>query len=198
MYRCRTVEGRPLTDVELIEMASHGDVAAYEELVRRYEQLAFRVAYLVCGDADEARDAAQEGFLRAWHALPRFRAGAEPRPWLMQIVANAARNRRRGSTRRTNLALRIAQDRPSDGAAPSPEVAVLADERRHDLLAALNRLRDEDRLVIALRWFADLGEAEMAAALGVARGTVKSRLSRAMGRLRDVLASGGREEWTDD
>ena len=198
MYRCRTVEGRPLTDVELIEMASHGDVAAYEELVRRYEQLAFRVAYLVCGDADEARDAAQEGFLRAWHALPRFRSGAEPRPWLMQIVANAARNRRRGSTRRTNLALRIAQDRPSDGAAPSPEVAVLADERRHDLLAALNRLRDEDRLVIALRWFADLGEAEMAAALGVARGTVKSRLSRAMGRLRDVLASGGREEWTDD
>jgi RNA polymerase sigma-70 factor (ECF subfamily) len=192
------VEGRPLTDVELIEMASHGDVAAYEELVRRYEQLAFRVAYLVCGDADEARDAAQEGFLRAWHALPRFRSGAEPRPWLMQIVANAARNRRRGSTRRSNLALRVAQDRPSDGAAPSPEVAVLADERRRDLLAALSRLREEDRLVIALRWFADLGEVEMAAALGVARGTVKSRLSRAMGRLREVLASGDREAWTDD
>jgi RNA polymerase sigma factor (sigma-70 family) len=198
VYRCRAVEVRPLTDVELIKRASHGDVAAYEELVRRYEQLAFRVAYLVCGDADEARDAAQEGFLRAWHALPRFRSGAEPRPWLMQIVANAARNRRRGSTRRTNLALRVAQDRPSDGAAPSPEAAVLADERRRDLLAAVNRLREEDRLVIALRWFADQGEAEMAAALGVARGTVKSRLSRAMGRLREVLASGGREEWTDD
>ena len=165
--------------------------------MRRYEGLAFRVAYLVCGDADEARDAAQEGFLRAWHALSRFRPGAEPRPWLMQIVANAARNRRRGSTRRSNLALRVAQDRPSEGAAPSPEAAVLADERRRDLLAALNRLRDEDRLVIALRWFADLGEAEMAAALGVARGTVKLRLSRAMGRLREVLASGGREEWTD-
>jgi RNA polymerase sigma-70 factor (ECF subfamily) len=116
----------------------------------------------------------------------------------MQIVANAARNRRRGSTRRTNLALRVAQDRPSDGAAPSPEAAVLADERRRELLAALNRLREEDRLVIALRWFADQGEAEMAAALGVARGTVKSRLSRAMGRLRQLLASGGREEWTDD
>ncbi|HYM52701.1 MAG TPA: sigma-70 family RNA polymerase sigma factor [Candidatus Dormibacteraeota bacterium] len=183
------MEGRPLTDRELIEMASHGDVAAYEELVRRYEQLAFRVAYLVCHDADEARDATQEGFLRAWHALPRFRSGAEPRPWLMQIVANAARNRRRGSTRRTSLALRVAQDRPSDGAAPSPEVAVLADERRRELLAALNRLREEDRLVIALRWFAEQGEAEMAAALGVARGTVKSRLSRAMGRLREVMAT---------
>jgi RNA polymerase sigma factor (sigma-70 family) len=183
------VEGRPLSDRELIELACHGDVAAYEELVRRYEQLAFRVAYLVCGDADEARDAAQEGFVRAWHALPRFRSGAEPRPWLMQIVANAARNRRRSSTRRTSLALRVAQDRPSDGAAPSPEVAVLADERRRELLAALNRLREEDRLVISLRWFAEQGEVEMAAALGVPRGTVKSRLSRAMVRLREVMTT---------
>jgi RNA polymerase sigma-70 factor, ECF subfamily len=185
----RTVEGRPLTDRELIERASHGDVAAYEELVRRHEQLAFRVAYLVCGDADEARDAAQEGFLRAWHALPRFRAGAEPRPWLMQIVANAARNRRRGSTRRASLALRVAQERPAAEAAPSPEAALLAEERRQELLAALNSLREDDRLVIALRWFADQGEVEMAAALGVPRGTVKSRLSRAMGRLREVMTT---------
>ena len=183
------VEGRPLTDSELIEQARRGDVAAYEELVRRYEQTAFRAAYLVCGDADEARDAAQEGFLRAWQALPRFRAGAEPRPWLMTIVANVARNRRRGSGRRANLLVRVAQDRPSDGAAPSPEAAVLASERRELLLGAVNRLRDEDRLVISLRWFAELGEAEMAEALGIPRGTVKSRLSRAMTRLRETLAA---------
>jgi RNA polymerase sigma factor (sigma-70 family) len=183
------VEGRPLTDSELIERARAGDVAAYEELVRRYEQTAFRAAYLVCGDTDEARDAAQEGFVRAWQALPRFRAGAEPRPWLMTIVANAARNRRRGSGRRVNLALRVAQDRRADGAAPSPEAAVLAAERRELLLAAVNRLRDDDRLVISLRWFAELGEAEMAAALGIPRGTVKSRLSRAMDRLRAVMSA---------
>ena len=167
-----------------MEQARRGDVAAYEELVRRYEQQAYRAAYLVCGDADEARDAAQEGFVRAWRALSRFRAGAEPKPWLMRIVVNAARNRRRGSGRRTNLALRIAQDRPSDGAAPSPEAAVLAGERREALLAAMNRLREEDRLVLAMRWFVELGEADMAEALGIPRGTVKSRLSRAMGRLR--------------
>jgi RNA polymerase sigma-70 factor (ECF subfamily) len=178
------VEGRPLTESELMEQARRGDVAAYEELVRRYEQQAYRAAYLVCGDADEARDAAQEGFVRAWRALSRFRAGAEPKPWLMRIVVNAARNRRRGSGRRTNLALRIAQDRPSDGAAPSPEAAVLAGERREALLAAMNRLREEDRLVLAMRWFVELGEADMAEALGIPRGTVKSRLSRAMGRLR--------------
>ncbi|MGI8871112.1 MAG: RNA polymerase sigma factor [Candidatus Limnocylindria bacterium] len=183
------MEGRPLTDSDLIERARRGDVAAYEELVRRYEMLAFRTAVLICRDADEARDAAQEGFVRAWHALPRFRAGAEPRPWILQIVANAARNRRRGSTRRESLALRLAQDRPSGGAAPSPEAAVLAGERRQELLAAVNGLRGEDREVLAFRWFLDLGEAEMAAALGIPRGTVKSRLSRAMGRLRAALSA---------
>jgi RNA polymerase sigma-70 factor (ECF subfamily) len=186
------VEGRPLTDGELIERAKGGDVAAYEELVRRHEQQAFRAAYLVCRDADEARDACQEGFVRAWRALGSFRSGAEPRPWLMRIVVNAARNRRRGSGRRVNLALRIAQDRPSDGAAPSPEVAVLAAERRDVLLAAVNTLSEDDRTVLGLRWFADLGEAEMAAALGVPRGTVKSRLSRAMGRLRQALGEEAR------
>jgi RNA polymerase sigma-70 factor, ECF subfamily len=185
------VEGRPLTDSELIERARAGDLAAYEELVRRFEQQAFRAAYLVCGDADEASDAAQEGFVRAWQALPRFRSGAEPRPWLMRIVVNAARNRRRGSGRRAGLALRVAQDRPSDGAAPSPEAAVLAQERRAELLDAIARLREEDRLVLGLRWFAELGEAEMAEALQIPRGTVKSRLSRALERLRQAMTEGG-------
>jgi len=190
VYASRLVEGRPLTDSELIERARTGEVTAYEELVRRYEEPAFRAALFVCGDADEARDAAQEGFVRAWQALGRFRSGAEPRPWLMRIVVNAARNRRRGSGRRSGLALRVAQDRPSDAAAPSPEVAVLAGERRVELLAAIGRLREDDRLAIGLRWFAELGEVEMAEVLGVPRGTVKSRLSRAMGRLREIMAEG--------
>lgn len=190
MERCTDgdeVEGRPLTDAELIDAARRGDVAAYEELVRRYEQLAFRTAFLLCGDADEARDAAQEGFVRAYGALRRFRTGAEPRPWLLRIVANAARNRRRAAGRRASLALRSAQDRPSDGAAPSPEAAVLAGEQRAELLAAIDRLGDEDRRIISLRWFADLSERDIAAVLDVPAGTVKSRLSRAMARLRVVL-----------
>ena len=177
------MEGCPLTDRELMERARRGDVAAYEELVRRYEEVAYRTAFLVCGDADEARDAAQEGFVRAW-ALPRFRAGSEPRPWLLRIVANAARNRRRGSSRQAALGLRLAEDPLSGGAAPSPEGSVLAAERRTALLAAIERLGADDRLIIGLRWFVDLDEAAMAAALGIPRGTVKSRLSRAMSRLR--------------
>ncbi len=184
MYWFCQVEGCPLSDRELMDLARRGDVAAYEELVRRYEDVAYRTAFLVCGDADDARDAAQEGFVRAWRALPRFREGAEPRPWILRIVANAARNRRRGSSRHAALGLRLAEDPLSGGAAPSPEGAVLADERRAGLLAAIGRLSPDDRLVIGLRWFVDLDEASIAAALDVPRGTVKSRLSRAMSRLR--------------
>ncbi len=173
-----------------MERARQGDVAAFEELVRRYEQIAFRTAFLVCGDADEARDAAQEGFVRAWRALLSFRGGAEPRPWMLRIVANAARNRRRRSTRQAALGLRLAEDPLSGGAAPSPEGSILAQERRKTLLAAIGpRLSADDRLVIGLRWFVDMDEAGMAAVMNVARGTVKSRLSRAMARLRTEIDS---------
>ena len=185
------VEGRPLLEREWIESARRGDASAFEELVRRYQEIAFRTAYLVVGDADEARDAAQDGFLRAHAALGRFRAGAEFRPWLLRIVANAARNRRRSASRRADLALRAFRDAASGDAAPSPEVLLLAEERRRELLDAINRLRAEDRLVIALRWFLELNEDEMAGVLNCPRGTVKSRLSRATTRLRAVIGEGG-------
>ena len=181
------VEGRPLLEREWIESARRGDASAFEELVRRYQEIAFRTAYLVVGDADEARDAAQDGFLRAHAALGRFRLGAEFRPWLLRIVANAARNRRRSASRRADLALRAFRDAASGDAAPSPEVLLLAEERRRELLAAINRLRAEDRLVIALRWFLELNEDEMAGVLHCPRGTVKSRLSRAITRLRAAI-----------
>ncbi len=167
--------------------------------MRRYQELAFRTAYLVTGDADEAADAAQEAFVKAYYALARFRAGAPFRPWLLRIVANEARNRRKAAGRRSSLALRAADGGLYEDAAPSPETAALAAEQRALLLHAVNGLREDDRLVIAYRYFFDLNEAEMAEALGCARGTVKSRLSRALGRLRAALAGSGvlqpREEW---
>jgi len=180
------VEGRPLEDAELIARASKGEVMAYEELVRRYQDVAVRTAYVISPDGD-AEDAAQEAFVKAYAALGRFRPGAPFRPWLLSIVANEARNRRRSSGRRAGLALRAAEDRPLGDAAPSPESAVLANETRAALLAAVNALRDEDREVIGARYFLDLSEAETADTLGIPRGTVKSRLSRALERLRAQL-----------
>ena len=187
-----TVEGRPLEDdgrrdADDIDRARKGDVMAYEDLVRRYQAVAIRTAHLFAPDGD-AEDAVQEAFVKAHAALGRFRAGSPFRPWLLQIVANEARNRRRSAGRRTGLALRSAEDRRPDDAAPSPESAVLADEQRRWLLAGVNGLRQEDREVIAARYFLELSEAEAAEVLGVPRGTVKSRLSRALERLRQQLA----------
>ena len=182
-----TVEGRPLDESELIERSQRGDLAAYGELVRRYQEVAVRVAYLCCRDAVEAEDAAQEAMIKAHAAISRFRAGAPFRPWLLRIVANEARNRRRSAGRRDGLALRVAEDRPSHDAAPSPEAAVLASEQRATLLSAVDGLGFDDRMVLGCRYFLDLSEAETAEALGVPRGTVKSRSARALRRLRDQL-----------
>ena len=164
--------------------ARRGDERAFAELVRMHQEVAFRVAYLISGE--EAEDALQDGVAKAWRALGRFRPGAPFRPWLLRIVANEARNRRRSAGRRAALALRAAQEDVSGDAAPSPEAAVLAAEERARLAAALDALPDAARLALACRYLLDLSEAETAAALGVRRGTVKSRVARALERLREA------------
>ena len=149
-----------------------------------YQGIAFRTAYVIAGDASDAEEAAQDGFVKAYRALGRFRRGAPFRPWLLQIVANEARNRRRSAGRRAGLALRAAEEaRPGD-AVPSPEAALLADERRTELLAAVNGLREEERLVVSCRFFLGLSEEETAQTLELKLGTVKSRTARALEHLR--------------
>jgi RNA polymerase sigma-70 factor (ECF subfamily) len=169
----------------LVERARRGDTAAFEELVLAYQSLAFRTAFVIAGDAADAEEAAQDAFVKAHRALGRFRSGEPFRPWLLAIVANEARNRRRTRGRRAALALRAAVAEP--GAAEDPEGAALATERRERLLTAVERLRDDDRDVLACRYFLELSEEETAAALGIARGTVKSRTHRALARLQEEL-----------
>ncbi len=172
--------GREPPDDELIERARDGDGDAYGTLVRRHQQIAFRTAYAIGGDAAEAEDATQEAFVKAYAALPRFRAGSPWRPWLLRIVANEARNRRRAAGRREHLALRAARAEPVEAHPPAePSDGVL--------LAALARLDAPQREVVVLRHLLDLSEAECAAILGCRKGTVKSRLSRAMAKLRAEL-----------
>ena len=151
-----------------------------------YQGIAFRTAYVIARNAGDAEDAAQEGFVKAWRALGRFREGAPFRPWLLRIVANEASNRRRSAGRRAGLALRAATQEPSGDAAPSPESALLSSEQRAELLAAVDGLPDEQRDVVALRYFLGLSEAEVAETLGIPQGTVKSRTARALERLRET------------
>ena len=155
--------------------------------MRRYQDVALRTAYLVAPEADAA-DAVQDAFVKAYAALHRFRQGAPVKPWLLRIVANEGRNRRRSAARRAGLAERAAaMVTTRQAVAESPESVLLAAETRLTLLAALARLRDEDREVIGARYLLDLNESETAETLGLRRGTVKSRTSRALGRLRLAL-----------
>ena len=183
------MEGRPLQESELVERAKQGDEAAYGDLVQAYQGIAFRTAYLIAGSAADAEDAAQEGFVKAWSALHRFRTGAPFRPWILQIVANEARNRRRAAGRRAHLTLRTVAATPSGEAAPSPEATAIDTEQREELLAAVNELREEDRLVIACRYFLELSEEETACR---ARLEARNRQIQALARARaPARADGG-------
>ncbi|MET0627366.1 MAG: sigma-70 family RNA polymerase sigma factor [Acidimicrobiia bacterium] len=170
-------------DGELVVRARRGDVAAFGELVRRHEATVVRMASMVCGPSD-AEDVAQEAFVRAYKALDRFEVDRPFRPWITRIVVNVAKNSVRSERRRLVLSLRAIGD------ASVPDVAAdraIADEQRRLLADALARLSERDRLVLACRWFEDMSERDIAVALGVRAGTVKSRLSRAMNRLRTEL-----------
>jgi RNA polymerase sigma factor (sigma-70 family) len=191
------VEDRPPDEAELVSRARHGDADAYGALVAMHQDMTYRTAYLVLGDAAEAQDAAQEAFVRAYRALGRFREGESFRPWLLRIAVNAARNRRRSAGRRRGLEVRVGTSLPRDAVAPSAEASVLAAERRAALVDAVNELSADDRFVIGARYFLDLAEAEIATLLGIPRGTVKSRLSRARGRLAAHLVTLDPETMTD-
>ena len=137
--------------------------------------------------AAEAEDAAQDALVKAHAALDRLDPDRPVRPWLLTIVANEARNRARSAGRREHLAHRAAAAAGNGHGAAAPDDLVVSAEEREEVMAALRRLPHGDREVIGLRYLLELSEQETADALGVRRGTVKSRLSRALSRLRTEM-----------
>jgi RNA polymerase sigma factor (sigma-70 family) len=174
-------------DITLVARSRDGDVAAYGELVRRYEDDARRVAMAIAG-FEHADDAAQDAFVRAYRSLASYDPARPFRPWLLAIVANAARNQRRAAARWHASLLRslVAAPVAVDIAA---EDHVLDKESHRRLRAALETLPRRQRDVVACRYLLDLSEDETALSLGIARGTVKSRLSRALDRLEQALSA---------
>lgn len=181
------MEGRPLNEQDLILRAKSGDVAAFESLVETHQQIALRVAFLVVGDRTVAEDVTQEAFVKAYHAMSRFRKDGVFRPWLLRIVRNEALNQRRRHGRQDRLSLRLANDPVSGGAAPSPETTVITAVERQAVIDAVNTLPDRSRDVVIHRYLLGLTEAETAATLDIPIGTVKSRTARALGRLQGPL-----------
>jgi RNA polymerase sigma factor (sigma-70 family) len=165
----------------LVQAARGGDVDAYAELVRRHQHAAVRAARAV-GAGDWAEDAAQEAFVSAWHALGRFADDRRFRPWLVAIVVNEVRSRQR-LWRRRDVIVQRAGARLGPQEPPRSEELAEQSERRRRLVEALSRLPEKQRQVVTFRYLMELTEEETASALGWPKGSVKSRLSRALERL---------------
>lgn len=168
----------------LIRRAQNGDTAAWEPLVLAHQEAVFRYAYLLLGDPDDAEDVAQETFLRAWRYLGRFDLARSLRPWLLSIASNLASNRRRSIGRYLSALTRALREEP---APPTLEEKSAQRMQAGQLREAIQTLNTTDRQIVYLRYFLDLSVAETAEALDIPQGTVKSRLSRALEKLRAIV-----------
>ena len=168
----------------LIRHAVNGDTTAWESLVLTHQQAVFRLSYLLLGDPDDAEDIAQETFLRAWKHLRHFDATRPLRPWLLGIASNLASNHRRSAGRYLAALTRAFRNEP---ASVSIEEKSSRHTQANDLWKAVRTLNISDQQIVYLRYFLELSVAETSEVLQVAEGTVKSRLSRALEKLRTIL-----------
>lgn len=178
---------------ELVRAAANGDEDAFARLVRLHENKAYHLALRLCGSPEDAMDVAQEAFLAAWRGLPAFRGEAGFSTWLYRLVSNAAIDHlRRTKKQQGDVSLDDDESRLElpDGA-PGPQEAAEGGELRSAVAAGLRQLGDDHRQVLVLRELQQLNYEEIAEALGLEPGTVKSRLSRARGALRKILLESG-------
>ena len=151
--------------------------------MRVHQEPVFRLAYLLLGDPDEAEDIAQETFLRAYKALRRFDTDRPLRPWLLRIASNLAHNRHRSLGRYLGALSRFARQDP-DRIKPT---TIQPKDDGQALWQAVKQMAKPFQEVIYLRYFLVMSESEMADTLGIPTGTVKSRLHRALSKLRGII-----------
>ncbi len=173
-----------MTEAEAIRLCQEGSRDAFRHIVEQHQNTLYGTAVLMTGDRAAAEEHVQEAFLSAWRAIRGFHRGRPFKPWIVRILVNRILSSRR--TRRLPTAPLEDAERVT-GPADVLESAMSA-ERRDEVQAALGRLSPQHHQVVVLRYFAELSLREVAEAIGVREGTVKSRLSRALSRLREELA----------
>jgi len=187
-----TIERRPET--RLISRLRARELAAFEELVAQFERPVYALCFRLLGDAEEARDAAQETFLKVYRGLGSFRGEAGLKTWIYRIAINQAMNQQRWWRRRhreETISLDIARG-PSDmtignllpGRDASPEAQAISSERERSIMLALGEIKQEYRIALILREIEELSYEEIAEAIGISIGTVKSRIARGREELR--------------
>ena len=181
MTDARAIDARTRADEADVARARAGDTAAFAALVRRHQDRVFGFILRMLDARDEAMELTQDVFVKAWQALPGWRPEARFSTWLLQIARNAALDQLR---RR-----RVVQFAPLDDGmdvadtAPGPEARYASRQRQALLENALQQIAAEHREILLLREVEDLSYGELAAVLGIAEGTVKSRLARARAAL---------------
>lgn len=182
-------------DLEAVRRVQAGDTEAFELLVEKYKRKAFRLAYQVLRDQEEALDAAQEAFVKAFRALPKFKGDSAFYTWLFRITMNLALDRKRQRTSRARSM--GAEDVPPEewertavSTDPDPEILATGAERRERIRKALDSLSEPHRAIIILSDIEGLQYREIAEVLGIPMGTVMSRLHHARKRLRQALGAG--------
>ena len=187
-------------DEQLVLRAQRGDLDAFNQLVTRHERAVYNVCLRLLRDAAQAEDATQDAFIRAWSAIESFRGGLV-RPWLLRIATNRTYDILRAKARRPaqSLDAELYEVEPEwtsqSASAEHPEAFATRTELSAHLEQALGALPEDQRLAIVLSDVQGYGYEEIAQIMGVAVGTVKSRISRGRSRLRTVLQQGeaGRE-----
>lgn len=186
----------PMSESKLVQMARAGDIHAFEALYRAYNDRIFNFAKRLTGSAEDAGDVTQETFVRAWNALPRLRAEETFGIWLHRIALNRSRDVLKKHGRQPTLsidsALTDSEDEPirlqfeSDG--PTPEQELISGELHDTLRRAVDSLNAEHRAVVTMHHMEGMDVESIAQVLGVPKGTVMSRLSRAREILRRKLS----------
>lgn len=181
MTDARAIDARTRADEADVARARAGDTAAFAALVRRHQDRVFGFILRMLDARDEAMELTQDVFVKAWQALPGWRPEARFSTWLLQIARNAALDQ----LRRRRLIQFAPLDDGMDVAdtAPGPEARYASRQRQALLENALQQIAAEHREILLLREIEDLSYAELAAVLGIAEGTVKSRLARARAAL---------------
>ena len=185
-------------DLELVQLAQKGDHAAFEALVRRYSERAYRAAYRVVRDSSQAEDIVQEALIKAYRGLRKFEARSSFYTWLYRIVHNLALDRRRRERRAPTLEWDDAVSKEIDPrvVAPppdSPEASARRAQVRRLVATGVQDLPDGQREVLLLREVEGLSYEEIARTMGISKGTVMSRLHYARKKMVDFLRRAGIE-----
>jgi len=178
-------------EAALIRRCQEGDKAAFGMLVEQYRTVLFGTAYLMMRDRGLAEDAVQEALIQIWKHLPSFRLKSSIKTWLVRIVINEVKQQNR-KKKLTMIPLESANQEIGmiDGAG----IALSRDEERQNLREALDKLQPEHREAVVLRYYSDLTVPEIAAVMGEREGTIKSRLSRALDQLGEILREDKEQE----